>query len=314
MVPGQAATWTAVDVEPLLEAYAHFLLSEQVSAQGRALGEELVPEQRRQVDDVMEGWNELQRTRIRERLEETLGAAESRHMFESFVGAMSQAEQSRDEAFLTELQTALGKRADDFNTYEDVRRHITQNHLSAELEAGAELLAEIQTWADMVERSDSAMTLYIWLSRSGAPPETESPARPVDALRAAEAPVPDDSGWTEVEVSSPMSAYAQSRTERRERVREQAMAGMQQMAQEREAAEQEYAARQMEAAQADAENMRRQAEKLAAVDAEALEQRKNSWGNRLLGIAGATLQAGVGGFTGAVGARAATEAVDAIFN
>lgn len=66
-------------------------------------------------------------------------------------------------------------------------------------------------------------------------------------------------------------------------------------------------------AAAEADNMTAQAEKLAAVEKEALEQRQSSWGNRIKNIFSSTVGAATGAFTGGVGARAGQEAVDAVF-
>ena len=59
--------------------------------------------------------------------------------------------------------------------------------------------------------------------------------------------------------------------------------------------------------------MKRHADKLAATEKDALEQRKNSWGNRLKSIVGATVSAATGAFTGGIGTRAGQEAANAIF-
>jgi FtsZ-binding cell division protein ZapB len=103
------------------------------------------------------------------------------------------------------------------------------------------------------------------------------------------------------------------RKKRSERRLEEAQAGMEQVASERQAAEEEYAAKKTAAAQAEAEAMKRHADKLAATEKDALEQRKNSWVNRLKSIVGATVSAATGAFTGGIGTRAGQEAANAIF-
>ncbi|MFH0880126.1 MAG: hypothetical protein V2A34_10475 [Lentisphaerota bacterium] len=118
----------------------------------------------------------------------------------------------------------------------------------------------------------------------------------------------------EGDAHNPLNDFSQLRDERRQKILEEAQAGMQQVAAERESAEQEYAATKTAAAQAEADAMKRQAEKLAATDAEALDQRKNSWGAKIKSIIGATVQTTASGFTGAIGSRAADEAVHAIFD
>ncbi|MDD2241367.1 MAG: hypothetical protein PHO14_06025 [Kiritimatiellae bacterium] len=306
----QVPSFRPTEIPPLLQAYTHFLITGQVQAQGIALGNDLDEPAQAEVRAALNQWSDQQHTTVRTRLEQALGET-AREKFETFVSQISSAEQQADPVFLEELRSAYPSAP---HSYEALRAQVAQLELMDDLQAGADLLAEIQTWADMRVRGSTAIPLPLWLTRSetaAAPPPP--PARPSNPLRAAEAPAPERNDWGEMETSSPLGALAQSREDKRQKVRDQAMAGMQQMAQEREAAEQEYAAKKAAAAQAEADNMRRQAEKLASVEAEALEQRKNSWGNRLKSILGATVQAAVGGFTGGVGTRAASEAVDAIF-
>jgi FtsZ-binding cell division protein ZapB len=82
---------------------------------------------------------------------------------------------------------------------------------------------------------------------------------------------------------------------------------------ERDAAEQEAAARKTAAAQVEVDAMRRQADKLALVEREALEQRRNSWRNRLRSILVGTVSAATGAFTGGIGTQAGQRAAEAIF-
>ena len=64
----------------------------------------------------------------------------------------------------------------------------------------------------------------------------------------------------------------------------------------------------------DAEAMRAQSQKIAAVEQEAIDQRANSWMGRLKNIVSATVGAATGAFTGGVGAEAGRQAADAIFH
>jgi hypothetical protein len=116
-----------------------------------------------------------------------------------------------------------------------------------------------------------------------------------------------------METPAALDSFAQARQDRRQRALEEAQAGMQQVASERDAAEREYAARKTASAQAEAEAIKRQADKLASTETEALEQRKNSWGNKLKGILSATIGAATGAFTGGIGTEAGTRLADAIF-
>lgn len=116
------------------------------------------------------------------------------------------------------------------------------------------------------------------------------------------------------EALSPLDTYGSMRDKKRDKMLKEAQAGMQQIASERKAAEEEYAARKMAAAQKEAEATKRHAESLAAVEQQALEQRQRSWGNRLKRIVGATISATGSAFLGDIGARAGTEAANALFN
>jgi capsule polysaccharide export protein KpsE/RkpR len=110
-----------------------------------------------------------------------------------------------------------------------------------------------------------------------------------------------------------LASFSASRSERRAKALEEAQAGMQQVAAERQAAEQEYAAAKTAAAQAEADAMRKHADKLAAAEQEALEQRKNSWSGRLKQIVSTTIGAAGGAFFGGVGSRAGEAAANAVF-
>lgn len=112
---------------------------------------------------------------------------------------------------------------------------------------------------------------------------------------------------------NPLDAYSRMRKTKRERALAEAHAGMQQVAAEREAAEKEYAAEQAARARAEAEAMKAHAQKLAAVEKEAMEQRQNSWGSRIKRIIGGTLSAATGAFSGGIGAAAGQRAVQEIF-
>jgi hypothetical protein len=166
------------------------------------------------------------------------------------------------------------------------------------------------------EKNAQTPPLAIWLNRKQAPEPAvgKTEIKKINPLAAAEATMPEYSASSEIQIASPMEAFAQSRKMKRERALADAHAGMQQMAMERQAAEQELASRKVSEAHADAEAMRAQALKLASVEEEAIVQRANSWTSRLKGIVGATIGATTGAFTGGIGADAGRRAADSLFN
>jgi len=111
-----------------------------------------------------------------------------------------------------------------------------------------------------------------------------------------------------------LDSFTGLRNEKRDRMLEEAKAGMEQVAAERKAAEDDYAQRKLAAAQKEAEAMKRHAQDLAAAEEQALKQRERSWGSRLKRIVGATVSAAGGAFLGGVGERAGQEAADALFD
>ncbi len=310
-----AALWQPADAKPLMESYTLFLIIQQVQSQGAALCGQLAGETKDEAAEAVGIWVSGKREAIRTQLESAMGES-SRAKFEAFIIDITAAEKAGDPALLKTLVSSLGWFPKMPDSYEALRMHVAEVVLAADLKSGADLLAEIQTWADMRANGKALMPLQIWLNRSAAAgAEPLPPPKPVNPLKAAEAAPASTEGWSGEEGGGgPLGAFAQSREERRQKVLEQSQAGMAQVAAEREAEEQEYAAKKLAAAQAEADNMRRQAEKLAATEAEALEQRKNGWGAKIKAVVGATVTATVGGFTGAIGARAADEAVNAIFN
>lgn len=313
-----ASLWQQAEAKPLMEAYTLFLITQQVQSQGANLCGQLSETVRPEAVDAVDKWVSGKRESIKTKLESAMGES-SRPKFEAFIIDITAAEKAGDPALLKTLISSLGWFQKAPDSYEALRMHVAEVVLADDLKSGANLLAEIQTWADMRANGKTMMPLQVWLTRSvpanAAGEEPQPPPKTVNPLKAAEAAPGTMDGWSPEEGSgSPLGSFAQSREERRQKVLEQSQAGMAQVAAEREAEEQEYAAKKLAAAQAEADNMRRQAEKLAATEAEALEQRKNGWGAKIKAVVGATVTATVGGFTGAIGARAADEAVNAIFN
>lgn len=292
----------------MFEALLHYTLANEVREAARKLAEGASDADGAAIREVAEDWFASQTERMRAVLEGALGAA-ARECFQAFADTFTAAESAGDAAYLRRLVTDLGAQPP-LADYPALRRWAMEQWLSEPLASGARLLSEMQTWAEVRARDPNAPALDAWLERGARPPA--APRRPVNSLAAAEARSPawDDSTPAP---SGALEAFAQRRRERRALALEQAQAGMQQMAAERQAFEQEAAARKLAQAQADAEAMKAQAQKLAAVEEEAMKQRENSWGNRIKRIVGGTVSAAVGAFTGGIGAEAGRRAASEIF-
>ncbi len=305
----------ATDAAVLLNAYARFVLASEVHAQALNLATPLPKADADQVARQAKAWMDSETRRMREDLSARFGEA-ARDRFSAFVSEYTTAEGQNDLHYLGRLagDAKLGETPLEFPA---MRRLVLEKWLAAPFEDAGRLLGEMQTWADLRSRDPQAPPLDAWLSRSQSaqtPPSAASaPPKPVNPLAAAEAEAPEFAPPPDGPSASPMDAFAQSRKDKRDRALQEAQAGMQQMAMERQAAEQEYSAKKMAEAQTDAEAMRAQAQKLAAVEQEAIDQRANSWMGRLKNIVSATVGAATGAFTGGIGAEAGRQAADALF-
>ena len=303
----------ATDAGCLLAAYTRFVLAREVQAQALNLAQPLPEADARQVADQSAAWMTAETAQLRGQLDTRFGDA-ARDRFAEFVSAYTAAEGTNDLHYLGRLagEAKLGETPYEFAT---LRRLVLDKWLAEPFAAGGQLLGEMQTWADLRSKNPQTPPLAAWLARSDPAPTSAAavPAQPANPLAAAEAGAPEFIPPAAGPPANPMEAFAQSRTEKRDRALQDAQAGMQQMAMERQAAEQEYAAKKMAEAQADAEAMRAQALKLAAVEQEAIDQRANSWMGRLKNIVSATVGAATGAFTGGIGAEAGRQAANAIF-
>lgn len=308
LLPLVAEAW-APESEVLLRSYIRYSLAREVLGQAQHLASEVPETEGKQINQIAEEWFRDEIGLMRADLDQRFGDR-ARERFETFVSQFSQAEDAQDPAYLDHLSQQVGLREPPAD-YGTLRRLALEQWLSDPLQAGIRLLSEIQTWAEVSRAPSEAPPLNYWLEREMHAPEPVQP-RPINPLQAAEASMPEWDAAAPPQGSS-LDAFAQRRRERREQALQSAQAGMQQMAQERQAAEEEYASRVRADAQADAEAMRAQAQRLAAVEAEAMAQRENSWGNRIKRIVGGTVSAGIGAFTGGVGAEAGRRAADELF-
>lgn len=256
---------------------------------------------------------------IRRELEAAIGES-ARQSFSEFVSAYTTAESAQDTAFLAGLARTL-QWAPAPADYEAFRAELIARHLAKDLASAAQFLGELQTWIDLQRRSRDVPPLTLWLERTSvansgvAVASTRPPQRtfkPSNPLRDAEVPTGEFVGIEEPAASG-LEALRGSRAARREKAREVAEAGMQQVAEERRSEEEGLAAKKTTAAQAEAEALKRHAEKLAAAEQEAIEQRKHSWAGRLKQIISTTMGAAGGAFFGSVGNRAGEAAAEAVF-
>lgn len=298
-----AARGAGADVAALIQDYLRFALSGQVAAQAR----QLAPDNA-EVQAFAGTWQAARKTDVRESLTARFGA-DGRGRFESFVAEFTAAEGRQDRSALADYAQQLGLDPPPA-TFVELRAAVLHRDLASDLNEGAALLARLQTWIEAHARGD-AIPLAGWMAAGPEPGVAASSA--ANPLRDAEGG--GESAWSgSEEEANPMDSFDAGRKARREQALQDAQAGMDQVAAERQAAEQEYADKKMAAAQADADNVRRQAERLAASEQEALEQRQKSWGNRLKSIVGSTLTAATGAFTGGIGTRAGQEAAAALFD
>jgi len=298
----------------LLTAYTRFILTQEVQAQALIMAKPLPESDARQVSEQAAKWMASESEALRAELDTHFGDG-ARDRFAEFVSEYTTAEGENDLHYLGRL-AGSAQLGDTPFTFPDMRTLVLEKWLSPPFTQGSRLLGEMQTWVEIRALSPQTPPLSTWLDRGNTPAVTSvpaAPAKPVNPLAAAEAAAPE---WVAPETpppANPMDAFAQSRTIERDRALADAQAGMQQMAMERQAAETEYAAKKMAEAQADADAMRAQAQKLAAVEKEAIDQRANSWSGRLKKIVSATVGAATGAFTGGIGAEAGRQAADALF-
>ncbi len=281
----------------LVANYLRYLLLNHVNAQGADIIAQAPAALQADLRARLDGWRSSFQETIRTDLEQSLGA-NARPLFEEFIDTFTHAEQAKDLVYLEQLGSQVGWSGPATSGFEVFRRWGIQQWMSSDMQAGVDLLGEMGAQAEAMAQK---------------PAVSPSPPRLANPLRDAESAAPPlEAG--EVSNGAPLRQFSGLREERREKAQEQAQAGMEQVAAEREAWEQEYASDVEAKAQVEAEAMKSQAERLAATDEEALEQRKNSLKSKFVSVLAGVASSTVSGFTGAVGGRAADEAVRAIFD
>ncbi len=316
--PAFGSTGASATTDPALlgHCYLRFMVYQQVVAQADGLAGDAAPADQDQVKKAATDWMRVRTDRIRGELNAQYGE-KARALFEQYVADYTAAEKSGDAKFLAE-QSKLLALTPPPSDYAGLRKAAIDGFLQPDVTDGSKWLGEVQTWIDVRKKTPGTPDLSIWLTRNQAPAtwtvQKKSVLKkpPEKTLANSEADLGEFTAEEE-EPATPLDNFGDMRKKRRDRMLEESQAGMEQVANERQAAEEEYAAKKTAAAQAEAEAMRRQADKLAAVEKDALEQRKNSWGNRLKSIVGATISATTGAFTGGLGTRAGQEAANAIF-
>ncbi|MDD4737563.1 MAG: hypothetical protein PHP44_15800 [Kiritimatiellae bacterium] len=299
----------------LLNAYYTYGLFENTVTSAMELTPDLSADEKEQISGSNAQWMSFSMKKLRTRLSGKI-SQNPKETFRTFVADYTEAEKSGDGLYLKELAEASGLDPEP-ETYGALRERYSSEQLDPQIRYCARYISEVQTWLDVKRRHADAPSLQQWLAKEPPAPASarKKPAKSsaLSALAAAEAPLPEFVSFGDDDLN-PMDAFTSKRSERRERVMEQAQAGMAQVAAERDAEEQAYAEKKSVAAQAEADAVSAQARKLAAAEADALSQRQNSWSSRFKKILSGTISGAVGAFTGGVGAEAGVRAADAVFN
>ena len=303
------------DMAVLGQCYLKFMLYQQVAAQAGPVAAEAPQADQDEIKKAAADWSASKTHAVRKVLTSEFGD-DARAKFEQFVADYTTAEKAGDAKFLAQMAESFGFSPAPAD-YASLRKSAIESFLQPDMADGSKWLGEIQTWMDVRKKTPDTPSLSIWLTRDQPAVVTKTAkkkpaAKKPDSLESAEAEMGEFTAGDE-EVASPLDSFDDMRKKRSERKLEEAQAGMEQVASERQAAEEEYAAKKTAAAQAEADAMKRHADKLASAEKDALEQRKNSWANRLKSIVGATVSAATGAFTGGIGTRAGQEAANAIF-
>ena len=200
--------------------------------------------------------------------------------------------------------------------YAPLRAEVAKGDLAQDFAAAGKFLGDVQSWLRLCEKGKK-LPLLAWLDRDAKSSAASNASakqpkkRKRNALRDAEAEpgpfieAPDDGG-------SVLGTFGTSRKMRREKALKDAEAGMAQVAEQRRIADDEYNARIQAAAQAEAAALQAQAQRLAAVEQQAVIQDQNSWKTRIKGIVATAAGAAGSAFLGNVGGRVGEAAANAL--
>lgn len=236
---------------------------------------------------------------------------------ERLLAAFASPEEARTElaAF---VDAASAKPAD----YASLRDEVTKGELAQDFASAGRFLGDVQSWLRLREKGES-LPLSAWLDRDAKTPSSRvsrpasdktaaaRPKRKRNSLRDAEAKpgpfieAPDDGG-------SVLGTFGAARKMRREKALRDAEAGMAQVAEQRRIADDDRNARMQAAAAAEAAALQAQAQRLAAVEQQAVIQDQNSWKTRIKGIVATAAGAAGSAFLGNVGGRVGEAAANAL--
>ncbi len=316
----QTLPWTKEQTALLAKSYLRYLVAKHAFGQAESLSSKNSnTDIANQISASANKWYQREIVDIRADLTVALGE-QAPDQFKTFIARFTEAEEREDSVFLKLIGDSLGLAPSPEN-YLALRSAAAESLLRSSMDNASEFLTDIQTWLDLAVRRQNPPPLDLWLARNQAETPrspSERAARPVITKRAnplaeAEADPPKRGSVSDDSMGTPLESLASARQDRRDAALADAKAGMEQIAAERRAAEEDAAEKKLARAEAEAEAMKKQAEKLAAAEKEAMEQRRNSWGQRIKGVVCATISAATGAFTGGLGARAADEALNAIF-
>ncbi|MBQ3343493.1 MAG: hypothetical protein IJG84_16455 [Kiritimatiellae bacterium] len=202
--------------------------------------------------------------------------------------------------------------------YASLRDAVTKGELAQDFASAGKFLGDVQSWLRLREKGET-LPLVAWLERDAKMPSSNV-SRPASAkttkrkrnsLRDAEAApgpfieAPDDGG-------SVLGTFGAARKKRREKALKDAEVGMAQVAEQRRIADDEYNAQKQAAATAEAAALQAHAQKLAAVEQQAVVQDQNSWKTRIKGVVATAAGAAGSAFLGNVGGRVGEAAAAAI--
>ncbi len=228
------------------------------------------------------------------------------------VAAFPSAEEARP-VFAAFVDAVNAKPAD----YAALRGEVARADLAQDFAAAGNFLGDVQAWLRLREKGET-LPLKAWIDRDKkAPPSAAKANAPKqkkkrrNLLRDAEAApgafveAPDDGG-------SVLGTFGTARKMRRDKALKDAEAGRAQVAEQRRIADDEYNAQKQAAATAEAAALQAHAQRLAAVEQQAVVQDQNSWKTRIKGVVATAAGAAGSAFLGNVGGRVGEAAAAAI--